>query len=214
MNDGRLGRLVNDSKNKPNCRMKKVLINGKLHLCLFAIRNIAPREELLYDYGTTDLWWRIVSTWHWLVICYFPNVNELTFVCCHNAEASQRQGLHNISKIYPRFCLLPLPLNCSYKCTGNCAKLCLLSLLRLKLTCSIVIWAQNYISCTCKLQRQFAECSKGVNCSWQWQKLPYILGYKSHFRYRDFSPKTGLRLIHEIRQILKFSSGPGRDLAS
>ncbi|XP_060565275.1 N-lysine methyltransferase KMT5A-B-like [Ruditapes philippinarum] len=49
-----LGRLVNHgSKRERNCKMKEV--NG--HLCLFAISDILEEEELLYDYGLTELPW-------------------------------------------------------------------------------------------------------------------------------------------------------------
>ena len=56
--DGSFGRLVNDDHIHPNCRMKKVVADGKPHLCLFAVRDIIPGEEITYDYGGTDWPWR------------------------------------------------------------------------------------------------------------------------------------------------------------
>lgn len=47
---GRLGRLINHSKNG-NCQTKLHDINGVPHLILIASRNIDEGEELLYDYG-------------------------------------------------------------------------------------------------------------------------------------------------------------------
>ncbi|XP_068758091.1 uncharacterized protein [Montipora capricornis] len=41
--------------------MKKVIVSGKVCLCLFATKDIAPNEELRYDYGLKDLPWRVKS---------------------------------------------------------------------------------------------------------------------------------------------------------
>lgn len=38
--------------------MKKVITEGKPHLCLFALRDINEGEEITYDYGGTDWPWR------------------------------------------------------------------------------------------------------------------------------------------------------------
>lgn len=56
--DDSLGRLVNDDHKRPNCKMKKILTEGKPYLCLFALRDIQPEEEITYDYGDTDWPWR------------------------------------------------------------------------------------------------------------------------------------------------------------
>ncbi|XP_077388776.1 uncharacterized protein LOC144026107 isoform X2 [Festucalex cinctus] len=56
--DQSLGRLVNDNHIKPNCKMKVIEVGGLPHLCLFAIRDIAPGEELSYNYGNSDWPWR------------------------------------------------------------------------------------------------------------------------------------------------------------
>ncbi|XP_076857260.1 histone-lysine N-methyltransferase set-1-like [Brachyhypopomus gauderio] len=56
--DGTLGRLVNDDAKNANCKMKKIVVNGRPHLCLFAIKNILPGEEITYDYGDSAWPWR------------------------------------------------------------------------------------------------------------------------------------------------------------
>jgi len=51
--------MVNDAKHG-NCKMKKVSVDDKIHLCLFAVTDIAIGDELRYDYGETSkqLYWR------------------------------------------------------------------------------------------------------------------------------------------------------------
>ncbi|XP_067277872.1 histone-lysine N-methyltransferase set-1-like isoform X3 [Pseudorasbora parva] len=56
--DGSLGRLVNDNHKTPNCKVKKIVIEGKPHLCLFSVKDIAPGEELTYNYGDANPPWR------------------------------------------------------------------------------------------------------------------------------------------------------------
>lgn len=56
--DGSFGRLVNDEHKSPNCKMKKIEVNGKPHLCLFALNDIKEGEEISYDYGSADCPWR------------------------------------------------------------------------------------------------------------------------------------------------------------
>jgi len=44
--------------------MKKVVVDEEVHLCLFALRNIGPGEEIRYDYGPDTggtMHWRKVS---------------------------------------------------------------------------------------------------------------------------------------------------------
>ncbi|XP_028255263.1 histone-lysine N-methyltransferase set-1-like [Parambassis ranga] len=53
-----LGRLVNDNHISPNCEMKKIVCDGKPHLCLFAIKEISPGEEITYNYGNFPYPWR------------------------------------------------------------------------------------------------------------------------------------------------------------
>nr|XP_043897462.1 uncharacterized protein LOC122779330 isoform X2 [Solea senegalensis]XP_043897463.1 uncharacterized protein LOC122779330 isoform X2 [Solea senegalensis]XP_043897464.1 uncharacterized protein LOC122779330 isoform X2 [Solea senegalensis]XP_043897465.1 uncharacterized protein LOC122779330 isoform X2 [Solea senegalensis] len=62
--DNSLGRLVNDQHKGPNCRMKKIDVDGKPHLCLFAIKDINEGEEITYDYGGDDCPWRIQASTH------------------------------------------------------------------------------------------------------------------------------------------------------
>lgn len=55
-----LGRLVNDAEARnANCLMKKMIINSRPHLAIYAKRNLSTNEELRYDYGVKDLPWRI-----------------------------------------------------------------------------------------------------------------------------------------------------------
>ncbi|CAG5864309.1 unnamed protein product, partial [Menidia menidia] len=56
--DGSFGRLINDEHRRPNCRMKKIDVNGNPHLCLFALNDIKEGEEITYDYGGEDCPWR------------------------------------------------------------------------------------------------------------------------------------------------------------
>ncbi|KAM3618408.1 uncharacterized protein V6R79_020019 [Siganus canaliculatus] len=60
--DGSLGRLVNDDHRHPNCKMKRVDVNGKPHLCLFALNDIKEGDEITYDYGGEDCPWRTEVT--------------------------------------------------------------------------------------------------------------------------------------------------------
>lgn len=57
--DGSLGRLVNDDHVSPNSKMRTITVNGKPHLCLFAIKDIKPGEEITYNYGDSDWPWRV-----------------------------------------------------------------------------------------------------------------------------------------------------------
>lgn len=56
--DGSFGRIVNDDHKHPNCEMKKIDVNGKIHLCLFALNDIKEGEEITYGYGGEDYPWR------------------------------------------------------------------------------------------------------------------------------------------------------------
>ncbi|XP_027145426.1 uncharacterized protein LOC104939810 isoform X2 [Larimichthys crocea] len=50
--------LVNDDHKHPNCKMKRIITEAKPHLCLFALRDIQPGEEITYNYGGNDWPWR------------------------------------------------------------------------------------------------------------------------------------------------------------
>ncbi|XP_014851727.1 PREDICTED: uncharacterized protein LOC106923279 isoform X2 [Poecilia mexicana] len=56
--DDTLGRLVNDNHISPNCEMRKVVCEGKPHLCLFAVEKISPGKEITYCYGESSYEWR------------------------------------------------------------------------------------------------------------------------------------------------------------
>ncbi|XDV19286.1 hypothetical protein PO909_024785 [Leuciscus waleckii] len=57
--DSSLGRLVNDETRNPTCKMRTVEVSRKPHLCLFAVRDILPGEEITYNYGDSDWPWRV-----------------------------------------------------------------------------------------------------------------------------------------------------------
>ncbi|XP_039677196.1 N-lysine methyltransferase KMT5A-A-like [Perca fluviatilis] len=53
--DDSLGRLVNDDNIEPNSRIRTITVEGQPHLCLLAIKDIRPGEEITYN----DDWpWR------------------------------------------------------------------------------------------------------------------------------------------------------------
>ncbi|XP_063755780.1 uncharacterized protein LOC134875235 [Eleginops maclovinus] len=56
--DGTLGRLVNDDHISPSCEMKKIVYEGKPHLCLFAVTAVSPGEEITFNYGDSAYPWR------------------------------------------------------------------------------------------------------------------------------------------------------------
>ncbi|ROK25268.1 N-lysine methyltransferase KMT5A-A [Anabarilius grahami] len=56
--DGSLGRLCNDNHKSPNCSMKKIIVNNKPHLCLFAVKRIEIGSEIEYNYGDAQWPWR------------------------------------------------------------------------------------------------------------------------------------------------------------
>uniref|UniRef100_A0A7N8XK35 SET domain-containing protein n=1 Tax=Mastacembelus armatus TaxID=205130 RepID=A0A7N8XK35_9TELE len=58
LEDGSLGRVVNDGHKHSNCKMKKVIADGRPHLCLFALGDINAGEEMTYDYRDSDWPWR------------------------------------------------------------------------------------------------------------------------------------------------------------
>ena len=54
----RIGRYINDAKAKKNCVCRVMEINGSIKLCFFALKEIALKTELRYDYGDNNLYWR------------------------------------------------------------------------------------------------------------------------------------------------------------
>lgn len=61
--DESLGRLVNDNHKNPNCVMKKIIVNNKPHLCLFAMKKIEIGSEIEYNYGDSKWPWRRKVSW-------------------------------------------------------------------------------------------------------------------------------------------------------
>jgi hypothetical protein len=68
-----IGRYINDSKYYPNASMKKVVMNNTPFLCLFALKDIEPNEEILYFYGVDNL------IWHTEVHFLNPNCEIIKF---------------------------------------------------------------------------------------------------------------------------------------
>lgn len=56
--DGSYGRLINDSREHPTCKVKVIEEDGVPGLYFYALRDIQPGEELLYNYGPGDYPWR------------------------------------------------------------------------------------------------------------------------------------------------------------
>lgn len=50
---------MNDEHRHPNCKMKRIDVEGRPHLCLFALEDIKEGEEITYDYGGEDCPWRM-----------------------------------------------------------------------------------------------------------------------------------------------------------
>ena len=61
--DESLGRLVNDNHKNPNCVMKKIIVDNKPHLCLFATKKIEIGSEIEYSYGDAKWPWRRKVSW-------------------------------------------------------------------------------------------------------------------------------------------------------
>lgn len=72
--DGSLGRLVNDNNKTPNCKVKKISVEGKPHLCLFSVKAIASGEELTYNYGDSDWPWRTQVIRSLFSLCWYCGV--------------------------------------------------------------------------------------------------------------------------------------------
>ena len=51
---GRIGRLINHSRNSPNLVTKLVVVDDVPHLGFHALRDLDAGIELLYDYGERD----------------------------------------------------------------------------------------------------------------------------------------------------------------
>jgi len=64
---GRIGRLINHSRNHPNLVTKLFVVDSKPRLGFVAKQDIAAGTELLYDYGERDP--RAMSAHPWLKDC-------------------------------------------------------------------------------------------------------------------------------------------------
>ncbi|XP_071814389.1 histone-lysine N-methyltransferase Set8-like isoform X2 [Apostichopus japonicus] len=54
-----VAKMVNDEIGREaNSVMKKQILEGRVCLCLFALKDMKHGQELRYDYGQTDLLWR------------------------------------------------------------------------------------------------------------------------------------------------------------
>uniref|UniRef100_K1PTF3 SET domain-containing protein n=1 Tax=Magallana gigas TaxID=29159 RepID=K1PTF3_MAGGI len=54
-----ISHFTNDTDKDANLVMKLNVFNDKEDLCLYAVKNIQPREEIQYNYGDKEiLWWR------------------------------------------------------------------------------------------------------------------------------------------------------------
>ena len=60
--DGSLGRLINDAwGGEENSKVRKLEVDGEIHLCVFAIKEIEKGQEITYNYDyseTSFLPWR------------------------------------------------------------------------------------------------------------------------------------------------------------
>lgn len=54
-----VAKMINDDiPRRANCRMKKLIIEEKPHLCLYSSKDLQIGDQLFYDYGVGDLPWR------------------------------------------------------------------------------------------------------------------------------------------------------------
>ena len=56
--ESHMGRYINDDDKTPSILPKKIVVDGKPTIVFFALRDIQPDEELTYDYGPGDHYWR------------------------------------------------------------------------------------------------------------------------------------------------------------
>ncbi|KAJ8253418.1 hypothetical protein GJAV_G00212730 [Gymnothorax javanicus] len=86
--DGSLGRLVNDNHISPNCKIKRIVVEGKLHLRIFAIKDISPGEEITYNYGNADWPWRNKMA----EACTTPTEDVDLTICAQNTGQFSEQS--------------------------------------------------------------------------------------------------------------------------
>jgi len=72
-----MARFVNDQdcKNKPNCKIRMVIVDGIPRLGIFTLKDIGKGTELRYDYGCRDVPWRkfkvFIKLLLWPTVCLF-----------------------------------------------------------------------------------------------------------------------------------------------
>jgi len=100
------GRYVNDAPHRDpacSCRLKACYIDNMPRLLVYAKRNTSPGEELRYDYGTSNLPWRVrhhltsITSWHWTtcIFCWHPwDVEYAAFVFAVRAKKQSRLFVH------------------------------------------------------------------------------------------------------------------------
>ena len=71
-----IARFINDSPNEfSNCKMEKIVEDGKPHLILVAKVEIQENTELRYDYGDRkNLWWR-QNVWAVVLFLFFVTLS-------------------------------------------------------------------------------------------------------------------------------------------
>ncbi|XP_065096733.1 uncharacterized protein [Paramisgurnus dabryanus] len=121
--DGSHGRLLNDDT-KPNSKMKKIVLDGVPHLCLFAITDINEGQEITYDYGGDDLPWRskrsikklltVTTDQSQLVSTLVPSTECLHQPLTFTTDQSQLVSTHvPFTEVCQYICLLNLVLSSS-----------------------------------------------------------------------------------------------------
>ena len=78
--DHRQGPFVNDSS-VPNAVMKKIVVDSKPRLCLFALKDIGIGDELRYSYEDEGLEWRNLEVWSYFCCNRVNNTNFLFPIC-------------------------------------------------------------------------------------------------------------------------------------
>ena len=58
------GRLISHSRKHPNCKPRRVVVDGVPHIVLVTLRDVGYAEELTYDYGERDP--KVVQAFEWL----------------------------------------------------------------------------------------------------------------------------------------------------
>ena len=65
-NSSCIGKYINDEHKRPNCKVKL----EDIELKIYTIRDVAKGEELRYDYGDNQAFWRKVSVMRVIVLVF------------------------------------------------------------------------------------------------------------------------------------------------